>query len=97
VELQGHVDCPSNYDEFLNVDQLIPTTEDQMATSFYIPDRHHMAYEWEEGMKGEEMQLFPAHPTWKDASVALSAPDTVICASDADEKIMTVMDDNQNF
>jgi hypothetical protein len=27
VELQGHLDCPSNFDEFLNVYKSIPTTD----------------------------------------------------------------------
>jgi hypothetical protein len=39
VELQGHADCPSNSDEFLNVDQLIPATEDHTAKSLDIPNR----------------------------------------------------------
>jgi hypothetical protein len=45
VELQIHVDCPSNSDEFLNVDQLIPTIEDHTATSLDVPDSEHVAYE----------------------------------------------------
>jgi hypothetical protein len=57
--------CPSNFDEFLNVDQLIPTTEDQMATSLDIPDSKHMVYEWEEEADREKMQPLPAHPTRK--------------------------------
>jgi hypothetical protein len=48
VELQGHVDCPSNFDEFLNVDQLIPTTEDHTATSLDDPDSEHVVYGQEE-------------------------------------------------
>jgi hypothetical protein len=52
VELQGHVDCPSNFDEFLHVDQLIPTTEDQTTTSLDVPDSGLMAYEWEEEAGG---------------------------------------------
>jgi hypothetical protein len=29
VELQGHNDCPSTFEEFLNVDKSVPTTTDQ--------------------------------------------------------------------
>lgn len=34
VILQGHIDFPSNFFRFLNVDQLLPTTEDHTATSW---------------------------------------------------------------
>jgi hypothetical protein len=95
VELQGHVDCPSNFDEFLNVDQLIPTTEDHTATSLDVPDSEQVAYE-REG-EGEGIQLLPARPTRKDAVTALLVLDTVISASDADEKIVKEMDDIQEF
>jgi hypothetical protein len=52
VELQGHVDFPSNFDEFLNVNQLIPTTEDHTATSLDIPDSEHVVYEQEQEGRG---------------------------------------------
>jgi hypothetical protein len=91
VELQGHVDCPSKFDEFLNVDRLIPTTEDDTATSLDVPGREHA------GSEGEEMQWLSAHPTQKDAFMALSVLDAVISASDADEKIVKAMDDIQDF
>jgi hypothetical protein len=52
VVLQGHVDCPRNFNEFLNVDQLIPTTEDHTATGLDVPDSKHM------GSEGEEMAEF---------------------------------------
>jgi hypothetical protein len=80
VELQGHVDCPSNFDEFLNVDQLIPTTKDHTATSLTsldVPDSEHVAYDQEEEGEG-----LPARPTRKDAFTALSVLDTVISTSD---------------
>jgi hypothetical protein len=48
-------------------------------------------------MKEEEMQWFPARPTWKDAFTALLMLDTVISENDADEKIVKVMDDIQEF
>jgi hypothetical protein len=32
VELQGHTDCPSTFDEFLNVDKSVPATTDQQAS-----------------------------------------------------------------
>jgi hypothetical protein len=54
VELQGHVDCPSTSDKYLNVDQLILTTEDLSQRSFDIPDCEHLADEQEE--EGEEMR-----------------------------------------
>jgi hypothetical protein len=57
--MQGHVDCHSNFDEFLNVDQLIPTTEDQ-TTSLDIPESGFVVYEWEEEAEGEDIQLLPA-------------------------------------
>jgi hypothetical protein len=95
VKLQGHVDCPSNFDEFLNVNQLIPTTEDHTATSLDVPDSDHMAYEQEH--EGEGMQLLPARLTWKDTFTELSVLDTVISASDANEKIVKAMDDIQDF
>jgi hypothetical protein len=57
VELQGHVDCPSIFDKFLNVDQLIPATEDLSRQSLNIPDCEHVADEQEE--EGEEMQPLP--------------------------------------
>jgi hypothetical protein len=53
VELQGHVDCPSNFDEFLTMDQLIPTT-DHTATSLDVPDSEHVAYEQEEASDADE-------------------------------------------
>jgi hypothetical protein len=93
VQLQGHVDCPSNFDEFLNMDQLDPTTEDHMATSLDIPNSEHMAYEQEEV---EGMQPLPVCPTQKDAFTALSVLDTVISVSDADEKIVKMTDDIQD-
>jgi hypothetical protein len=77
------------------VDQLITATEDHTATSLDIPDSEHVTYEQEE--EGEGMQLLPARPTWKDAFTALSVLDTVIYASDADEKIVMAMDDIQDF
>jgi hypothetical protein len=77
------------------VDQLIPTTEDHTATSLDVPDSDHVAYEQEE--EGEGMQPLPARPTRKDTSTALSVLDTVISASDADEKIVKAMDDIQDF
>jgi hypothetical protein len=95
VELQGHADCPSSSDEFLNVDQLIPTTEDHTATRLDIPDSDHVAYEQEE--QGEGMQPLPARPTREDAFTALSVLDTVISANDANEKIVMAMDDIQDF
>jgi hypothetical protein len=95
VELQGHVDCPSNSDEFLMWIQLIPTTEDHMATSLDVPDSEHVAYEQEE--EGEGMQPLPVCPTRKDTFTALSELDTEISASDADEKIVKAMYDIQDF
>jgi hypothetical protein len=95
VELQGLVDCPSNFDEFLNVDQLIPTTEDRTTTSLDVPDSEHVAYEQAE--EGEGTQPFSARPIQNDAFTALSVLDTVISASDADEKIVKAMDDIQGF
>jgi hypothetical protein len=95
VELQGHADCPGNFDEFLNVDRLIPTAEDHTATSLDVPDSEQVVYEWE--VEGVGMQLLPARPTRKDAFTALSVLDTVISASDANEKILKVMDDIQEF
>jgi hypothetical protein len=56
-----------------------------------------MAYEQEEEVEGEGMQPLPARPTWKDGLIALSVLDTVISASDADDKIVKVMDDIQDF
>jgi hypothetical protein len=43
------------------------------------------------------LPLSVAHPTQKDAFMALSVLDTVISAIDADEKIVKVMDDIQDF
>jgi hypothetical protein len=95
MKVQGHVDCPSNFDEFLNVNQLIPTTEDRTATSLDVPDSEHVAYEWEE--EGEGMQPLSTRLTRKDAFIALSVLDTVISVSNADEKIVKVVDDIQDF
>jgi hypothetical protein len=80
---------------FFNVDQLIPTTEDHVATNLDVPDSEHVAHEQEE--KGEGMQPLPARPTRKDAFTALSVLDTVISASDDDEKIVKAMVDIQDF
>jgi hypothetical protein len=33
MELQYHLDCPSNYDESLNADQLVPTGNKQKCPS----------------------------------------------------------------
>jgi hypothetical protein len=77
------------------VDQLIPTTEDHTATSLDVPDSEHVAYEQE--VEGEGAQPLPARPTRKDAFTALSVLDTVISASDADERIVKAMDDIQDF
>jgi hypothetical protein len=54
-----------------------------------------MAYERKEKVEGERMQPFLARPTRKDAFMALLVFDTVISASDADEKIVNAMDDIQ--
>jgi hypothetical protein len=91
------VDWPSNFDEVLNVDQLIPTTEDQKATSFGIHYSKHMVYEWQEEVEWEEMQPLPACPTRKDALMALSELEIVISANDADEKIVKTIHDIQDF
>jgi hypothetical protein len=56
-----------------------------------------VAYEPEEEVEWEEMQWLPAHPTRKDAFTTLSLLGTVISASDANEKIVKVMDDIQDF
>jgi hypothetical protein len=77
------------------VDQVIPTTEDHTATSLDVPDSEHVAYQRDED--GEGMQPLPVRPTRKDAFIALSVLDTVISASDADEKIVKAMDDIQVF
>jgi hypothetical protein len=55
VELQGQVDFPSNFDEFLNVDQMIPTNKDHTATSLDVPDSKHMEYGQEDEVEGERM------------------------------------------
>jgi hypothetical protein len=94
VELQGHVDCPSIFDEFLDVDQLIPTTEDSSIQSLHLPDCEHMANEQEE--EEEETQPLPVCPTRKDAFTALSVSDCVISSSDANEKIVKAMDEIQD-
>jgi hypothetical protein len=45
----------------------------------------------------EEIQLLSAYPTQKDASMALSVFNTVISASDTNEKIAKAMDDIQDL
>jgi hypothetical protein len=54
VELQGHVDCPNKYDDFLNVDQLIPTTEDD-TTRLDVPGSRLLAYKCEQETEMEDM------------------------------------------
>jgi hypothetical protein len=61
--------------EFLNVDQLIPITEDLSTQSLVLPDCEHMVNEKEE--EGEEMQPLTVHVTHKDAFTALSVLDFV--------------------
>jgi hypothetical protein len=75
VELQGHVDCPSNFDEFLNVDQLIPTPKtirQQVWTSLTVS-------KWRMSRKrrGRGCSRFQHVPTRKDAFTALLVLDTV--------------------
>jgi hypothetical protein len=77
------------------VDQLIPTSEDHTASNLDIPESEHVAYEQDEEREG--MQPLPARPTRKDAFTAPSVLDTVISASDSDEKIVKVMDDIQDL
>lgn len=62
VEMQGHVQCPSNFHEFLNADQLMLTTKEHSATSQDVPDSKRVVHEQEEEVKGEEMQPLPVRP-----------------------------------
>jgi hypothetical protein len=59
AKLLGHIDCPSNFDDFVYVVQLVPTTEYQ-TTSLDIPDSRLMVYEREEEVEGKEKQLLLA-------------------------------------
>jgi hypothetical protein len=63
--------------------------------SLDAPDSENVTYRWEE--EGEEMQLLSACPAQKDTFMALSVSDTVISASEADDKIVKVIDDIQDF
>jgi hypothetical protein len=69
---------------------LIQTTEDHRATSLYVPGSKYR------GMEGRIQQL-PACTTQMDALMALSLLDTVTRATDADEKIVNVRNDIQDF
>jgi hypothetical protein len=77
------------------VNQLIPTAEDQTATSLDIPDSEPWCVSGKS--RWGEMQPLSACPARKDTFTALSVLDTVICESDADEKIVKTMDDIQDF
>ena len=59
VELQGQIDCPSTFEEFLNVDKSVPTTTDQPTSlDGPGPSSEHMVGEEEENM--EETRSGPA-------------------------------------
>jgi hypothetical protein len=46
VELQGHIDCPGTFEEFLNVDKSVPTTTDQPTSlDGSDPSSEHMVGE----------------------------------------------------
>jgi hypothetical protein len=91
VELQSHIDCPSTFKEFLNVDRSVPTTTDQ-PTSLDSPglSSEHVVGKEEEKIK--ETRPSPARPPHKDALMVLSVLDSVISASDADDRIVKDVD-----
>jgi hypothetical protein len=53
-ELQGHMDCPSILDDFLNVDQSVPATDNQKENS---PSCKHGASDEEQEEKREDIEL----------------------------------------
>ena len=75
--LQGHIDCPSTFKEFLNVDKCVPTTTDQ-PTTLDSPGRRSEHVVGEEEEKMEETWPLPTQPPRKVALMALSVLDSVI-------------------
>jgi hypothetical protein len=57
-EPQGHMDCRI-FDEFLNVDQSVPATDDQKTSSDRPSCKYGANDEDEEEEKREGMQLLP--------------------------------------
>jgi hypothetical protein len=61
VELLGHIECPSNFKEFLNVDKWVPTTNDQ-PTSLDGPGPSSERVEGEEEEMMEEPRPSSSNP-----------------------------------
>ena len=55
-ELQGHMDCPSILDDFLNIDQSVPATDNQKESSD-SPSCKHGASDEEQEEKREDIEL----------------------------------------
>jgi hypothetical protein len=96
MELQGHTDCPSTFEEFLNVNKSVPTTTVQLTSlDGPGPSSEHVVGKEEEKM--EETWPLPTPPPRKDALMALSVLDSVVNVSDADNRLVKAMDELQDF
>jgi hypothetical protein len=58
VELQGHSDCPSTFNKFLNVYRSVPTTSDH-PTNLDSPGPSFMHVTGKEEKKTQETRLLP--------------------------------------
>lgn len=95
VEFQGYMDCSGTCDEFLNVDKLIPTTDDK--TNLDGPSCKYLATlvtnKEEEIMEG--IHLLLVHPAHKE--MILLVFDSTVSSCNINERIIKVMDKLQDF
>jgi hypothetical protein len=95
VELYGYIDCHSTFEEFLYVAKSVPTTNNQLThLNCPGPSSTHMVGKEEEKMEKTWPSTLPT--PHKDALMLLSVPDSVLSASDTDDKIVKAMDKPKN-